>query len=79
VGNYIYNLEDDCKEKGAFICGIMSGIMNLRRYLMLPKFEHDTSVNKQDIFNRLEDAIVEAEDLRDSQRALNDKIREGKK
>ena len=69
--NYIHRLEDEQRLASAELCGLRSGIEDLRRYLSSPKFHEDTTVQVKDIFMRLEEAERFALQLRDEQEKTN--------
>ena len=53
--NYIKQLQEENKTLKQQIKAHEEGLMDIIRYLNLPKFSIDTSVNKQDILNRIEE------------------------
>ena len=53
---------------------LIEGLNDIRRYLNLEKFSIDTSVNKQDILNRIEDIISNKNDI-DNEYLINHCIR----
>lgn len=77
--NYIKKLQDSLTEANAEIAGLKKGMNDIRYYLRLAKFDSpNTTVEKQDIFNRLNDmqdmgdharyaAAMENKELRRSQ------------
>lgn len=65
--NYIKKLEKEVRELKAYISGINDGVDDIRRYLNLPKFYEDTTVQRADIFNRLQDMIDLANERMDNQ------------
>lgn len=52
--NYIKTLQNERQDLTAEVCGLRGGLADLRRYLALPKFHEDTTVQVQDVLNRLE-------------------------
>lgn len=53
--NYIKRLQSELKTANAKLHSIDESLMDIERYLMLPKFTDDPTVQKQDIFNRIDD------------------------
>jgi len=53
--NYIKRLEKENRELAAEVAGIREGHRELLRYICSEKFENDTTVQVQDVINRLRD------------------------
>jgi len=69
--NYIKKIEGDEKVQSAKICGLMSGLLDLRAYLTSDKFAIDTTVQTFDVLNRIDAAIKLANDLAFDQVLVN--------
>ena len=73
--NYIHQLEDELKEARAELVGLKSGLHDMERYINLPKFYEDPTVQVQDIRNRIEDARRQGEERSNDQARINYELR----
>lgn len=62
MANYIHQLQDELAYKTAALDAILEGIASIETYLNLPKFYPDTTVQRSDIFLRLEETRSQATD-----------------
>jgi hypothetical protein len=69
--NYIKQLQNDKKVMQAQITAFEDGLAELRRYLELPKFHVDTTVQVKDIFLRLDEVKYDVGDKANDQANLN--------